>query len=269
MIIQTVDVISRDDPPWDNASSDRALIGGFSNNRFFNDRILRVTEAWPVVARPTLPGTVYPERYVLCFKLNSATAFSALRFWLHNGSIESVSKGVDVGAMQGSDLAAVNVRDNTGRLMFVSFSVRGSWWLRLGTETGWHSCPAVFDAMGLIKTSRPTDDETLSLPRFTSGVRTGWNVLGGDSRGSVGQPYGRTINRLRTYAVEYRRVHADVIDGYFGRVSTTVPHWIVPYPEDVEHVPPIWGTLATPPDMRKRAVNDWYWDLRLTWQEAY
>jgi len=275
--MQFPDIIIRGDeyvPPHPGESGgDGGWMGrDFSDNRFLNDRILRNTRTWPSIVRRDIPGTVFPERYILCFNANENTPGLEQRFRLaRGGRWLSASRGFSFDG----DTAAISVADATGRMNFLLFEVDVNGWIvRIGNEGGWDQAPFVWNAMGLIKTSpfmyvRPPNNKTVQLPRFSSGVRMGWNVLGGDLRGSVGQPYGRTVNRLRTYTVEYRNVHADTIDEYFERVGTTVPHWIVPYPEDVGHVPPIWGTLAAPPDMRKRAVNNWYWDLRLTWQEAY
>jgi len=266
MIMQFADVINKDNPhPVQN-------ITGFSNNRFFNDRILRIPAG---LSQPRLGGQIgpLPETYVLYLKINAATPFATLRLRTQNGSIISYTRGKVPGMfVEGLPTElSVDTLVYAGRTVCVCFAVGGvgQWRLDFGTEAGWDSCPLVADCIGLIRTSRPTDNLTLELPRHVAGVRSSWNVLGGDLRGSVGQPYGRAINRLRTYTAEYRHVHADVIDEYFERVSTTIPHWIVPYLEEVANVPPIWGTLAAPPDMRKRAVNDWHWDLRLSWQEAY
>ena len=275
MIMQFVDVISRGDPvvnvPNPGGSGNVAVIRNFSDNRFFGDRILRPTGFAPAIARRNIPDTAFPESYIVAIKLNSATPFSALRLMTEYGEINSFTKGI-VPTITSTTIRVVSIPLSrfAGKMCHVHFTASAAtWMLRFGTEATWNECPAVLDTIGLIRVSAPNDERIMTLPRFVSGVRTGWNVLGGDMRGSVGQPFGRTINKLRTYTVEFQRVHADLIDEYFDRVSTTMPHWIVPYPGDVEHVPPIWGTLTTPPDMRKRNVNNWYFDLRLSWQEAY
>ena len=126
-----------------------------------------------------------------------------------------------------------------------------------------------FSYFAVIKSSIPTDNNTMALPRFVAGPKLGYEVLGSDLRGSVGQPYGRTIRRLKTLEVNYVRVKAEVIDDYFERVSITEPHFIVPYPENVEVVPPFWACLSTAPEMTKRTENGWMWNTKLSWREAY
>ena len=108
-------------------------------------------------------------------------------------------------------------------------------------------------------------EESIPLPRFVASPQWGTEVLGGDLRGSVGQPFGRAIRHLRTLRVSFARVRIETIDAYFQAVSTVRPHWVVPYPESLR-VPPIWATLAEPPRHAKRAESGWHWNLSLTYR---
>jgi len=263
VIAQFIDVINKDDPP-----PRIGTIRPQSTARFLNDRTLRIP---PYQLQPTLGGPLTGRRevYVLYLKISPATDFGTLRLRALNGSILSASPRVRV---ENRDEVSVDVRSTAGKAVAVNFDcnpIFGSWVLQFGTEAGWDYCPLVAEFLALIRASAPKDENSIELPRFVTGFRSRMEPLGEDLRGSVGQPYGRTVRQLRTYAVEFRRVPARAIEDYYERVSVTVPHFIVPYPENVEHAPPIWCTLAEPPEFAKRDENGWLWNCRLGWREAY
>ena len=133
----------------------------------------------------------------------------------------------------------------------------------------WEYCNAAFDYFALIRTSSPLNDESIELPRFVVAPQYSYEHLGSNLRGAIGQPYGRTIGSLRTLTVNFVRVKAYQIDEYYKKVGLTIPHFIVPYPENVFNVPPFWGTLEEPPKFTKRDENGWYWNLSLSFKEAY
>jgi len=109
----------------------------------------------------------------------------------------------------------------------------------------------------------------LHLPRFVVAPELGYEQLGSVQRGGIGQSFGRVFRQLRTLRCNFTRVKKDIIDLFYNRVGTAEPHWVVPYPEAVTKVPPIWATLAAPPSFTKRAENGWYWNCSLRWTEAY
>jgi hypothetical protein len=131
----------------------------------------------------------------------------------------------------------------------------------------------IFEFLGVIGLDdnyAVTDEKPwLTLPRFIVGPEFGYVETGAVFKGSVGQVYGRPIRKLKTFSCSFARVKKDIIDEYYGTVSKTRPHWAVPYPEAIKEVPPIWATLDGEPKFTKRAENNWYWDCKLSWTEAY
>ena len=128
---------------------------------------------------------------------------------------------------------------------------------------------AYLGVIGADKTAFQNNDQGIELPRFTASPEFGYEQLGEDMRGSAGQPYGRTIRQLRTISVKFARVKMDIIDFLYRKVGTTKPHWVVPYPEAISKYPPIWATLTEPPKFTGRAENGWYYNVSLSWKEAY
>ena len=266
MIIQLVDVINKD--TGDN------IIGELSNNRFFNDRQMIIPKD---LFQPRLGGVLngYREVFVLYFKLNHNTISEQIRFRILNGKFLSFTRGIEEkwhDEIEVDVILTINKSKNEGRPLAICFEtnpIYGSWIMAMGNELGWSYAPAHFDFFALIRTSKPMDDNTIELPRFIISPTFGYNPIGRDLRGSIGQPYGRTIRQLKTFACQFTRVKAEVIDDYYNKVSITTPHFIVPYPESVEPIAPFWGTLTEPPRFTKRAENGWYFNTRLSWWEAY
>jgi len=262
LIAQFVDVINRDELTPGNT------ITGFSPNRFFNDRHLSIPAD---LRQPRLRGMLEGAReiYILYLKINPATPFLTLRLRITEGGIISCTRGI---RKERGDTASIDVKSMAEKPLAVCFfcsPARATWSLGFGTDDGFDSCPLVADFFALIRASGPKDGNTMELPRFISGIRNRRETLGDDLRGSIGQPYGRTVRQLRAYSAEFRHVKKHAIEDYYDRVSTTRPHFIVPYPESVDVFPPIWCTLATAPEFRKRNVNGWHFDVRLSWREAY
>jgi len=231
LIAQFTDIINDDELVLGNT------IANFSNNRFFNDRYLRIP---PTQLAPSLGAPLRGRRevYILYLKINEATPFGTLRLRLLNGAMISQSHGIE---KIGTAEVSVDVERLANKPLAVNFECfrnHPNWVLQFGTENGFDFCPLVADFFALIRASAPTNDRTMALPRFITGLRQGYETLGQDLRGSAGQPYGKTIRQLRTYNVEFRRVQAESIDSYFHRVSVTEPHFVVPYPEAVAQAPP-------------------------------
>ena len=262
MIAQFIDVINKNDNPLINT------ISGFSANRFYNDRVLSIP---PNQFQPILGGRLNGERevYILYFKINNRTTFQRLRLRILNGNIFSFTRGIDKSWVDEVSIDVARMRNIQLAINFDCNPAYGSWVLQFGTESGWDYCPLSVDNFALIRASKPKDSASMELPRFLVGPQSSFEVLGEDLRGSVGQPHGRTIRQLRTFSVEFARVNSCAIDDYFREVSITKPHFIVPYPENVEHIPPMWCTLMHPPQYEKRNEHGWYWNARLSWKEAY
>ena len=132
------------------------------------------------------------------------------------------------------------------------------------------SSNAMLDYMGIIDLNpAPGNDNCFPLPRFNAAPEYGYDHLGQDLRGAVGQPFGRTLRQLKTMAVNFTRTDAEIIDNYYQKVGLAEPHWVAPYPEAVVKFPPFWATLSAPPVFRKRVENGWHWNVSLRWREAY
>jgi hypothetical protein len=260
VIVQFVDVINKD-----NGAN---TITEFSSYRFFHDRAASISS---LIDQPVLGGQLNNQReiYILHFAVSSVTQSKIIRLRILNGNILNHTRGVK---REWIDEVSVDIKKNTGKPLFICFDcnpVYGAWFLAFGNEDGWEKCPVNFDYFALIRASKPLDDNTMELPRFIVSPVFAYEPIASDFRGSVGQPYGRTIRQLKTLSVNFTRVKIDLIDEYYNRVSVTEPHFIVPYPEDVENLPPVWGTLTQAPKFTKRDENGWYWNLSLTWKEAY
>ena len=262
MIIQLVDVINKD--------TGNNVIGELSTNRFFNDRKMVIP---PGLFQPKLGGTLQGLRevYILYIKLNKNTVSKKIRLRILNGRFIDYSRGIEE-KWEDEVSIFIDTAANAGKQLAICFEVNpvyGSWVLAFGNERDWKHCPVHFDFFALIRTSSPVDDNTFELPRFIAGPAFGYAPIGRDLRGSVGQPYGRTINQLKTFNCSFTRVKAEILDEYYNRVSITTPHFIVPYPESVTPIAPFWGILTEPPRFTKRIENGWYFNVRLSWREAY
>lgn len=265
MIVQLTDII--------NKETGLNNITDFSNYRFFHDRIASIP---PQLFRPVLSDRLSGKReiYAVHFQLNENTVSKTIRIRILNGNILNFTNGI---VRENKDEVSINVSKNLNKQLSICFDcnpIYGTWVLQWGNKnplqkTDWHYCPASFDFFALIRASTPKNDITMELPRFTVNPEYGHETIGSDLRGSVGQPYGRTIRQLRTLKVNFTRIETDIVDEYFSRVSITEPHFIVAYPEDVSVIPPIWATLAQPPKYTKRDENGWYWNCSLQWKEAY
>jgi len=265
MIVQFNDIVNQ------NISGNLNNIVKNSNNRFFHDRNLEIP---PDLFRPVLGGQLngISETYILFFQLNKNTASTLIRLRILNGGILNFTNGVERVNDDEIKIDVFRMAEKPIAICFNCNPIYGSWLLSFGNNPSsliFDYCPAKFDFFALIRTSRPLDDNTMELPRFTVNPEYGYEVLGQDLRGSVGQPYGRTIRQLHTLEVNFIRVNANIIDDYFKRVSVTEPHFIIAYPEDVANIPPIWATLAKAPTFQKRNENNWYFNTELSWKEAY
>ena len=260
MILQFVDVINKD-----NGINN---IPDLSSFRFFHDRIASIPET---VKQPILGGKIKNGReiYILHFDISPITKSKKIRLRILNGRILNFTRGIK---REWRDEISINVEKNIDKSLFICFDcnpVYGTWFLAFGNENGWLNCPVNFNYFALLRASKPLDDNTMSLPRFTINPAYSYDPVVTDLRGSVGQSYGRTIRQLMTLDVSFKRVRADVIDDYYNRVSISKAHFIIPYPEDVVNIPPFWGTLTQAPKFTKRDSGGWYFDLSLSWKEAY
>jgi len=241
--------------------------------RFLHDRNCGIPGH---VQQPRLSGQLNGKRevYILYFQINPNTVSRAIRIRILNGNMLNFSRGIERGF---DDEIAIDVLKNANRQLYICFDcnpIYGSWVLQWGNVdptqvTDWNFCPVNFDHFALIRSSKPLDENTMELPRFIISPQYGYNPIAEDLRGSVGQPYGRTIRQLKTLQVNFVRVSIDLIDDYYSKVSIHKPHFVVPYPENVEHCPPLWATLTRPPIFTKRGENGWYWNCSLFWREAY
>ena len=129
----------------------------------------------------------------------------------------------------------------------------------------------VFDYFAVLNLGkiRPEEKDRLELPRFRTFPKYGWEEIGGGKRGGIGQPYGRVIRRLKTFSVSFERIHNDVLEEYYFRAGTAEPHWVAPYAQAIAKFPPMWATLAAPPEYTKRDEAGWYYNVDLSWKEAY
>jgi len=109
----------------------------------------------------------------------------------------------------------------------------------------------------------------LYLPRFIVGPELSYNEMGTIFRGNIGQVYGRTFRKMRTFSCSFTRIKKDLVDQFYNKVGKTTPHWVVPYPEAIAQVQPLWAVLNSEPTYTKRAENDWYWNCKLEWTEVY
>ena len=259
MIFQFTDVVNKGD--------DINTITNFSDYRFFHDRIASIPST---LNYPILGGRIDNDReiYILHFNINQITQTQKIRIRILNGKILNHTRGIK---REWEDEISIDVVKNMDRSLFICFDcnpIYKTWFLLFGNENGWTKCPVNFNYFALLRASKPKDDKTMELPRFTINPTYSYDPIVTDLRGSVGQPYGRTIRQLKTLDVSFARVKTDVIDDYYNKVSISEPHFIIPYPEDVENVPPFWGTLMQAPKFTKRE-DGWYWNLSMSWKEAY
>jgi len=203
--------------------------------------------------------------------------YKVIRIRIHNGAIIDFTYGIN---RLYDDEVSIPVKSNINRplsICFETYPVHDNWILAFGIgeeyEIDWRYCRACFNYFGFIKTSLSQNDMNndllMELPRFTINPEYTYEVLGTDLRGSVGQPFGRTIRQLRTLEVNFARIKIEAIEDYFRKVSIHKPHFIVPYPKSVSILSPLWATLQGPPEYTKRNENGGYWNCSLTWKEAY
>jgi len=129
----------------------------------------------------------------------------------------------------------------------------------------------IFEYIGIINLipALQENDNRIILPRFSVGPEFGYEQVGIDARGTIGQSYGRVIRQLRILKVSFSRIQSDLIDEFYLKVGTIIPHWVIPYHEAISKFPPMWATLTEPPNFSKLDENGWYWNLSLSWKEAY
>jgi hypothetical protein len=248
-----------------------------SNNRFFHDHFMSLVGK----NQPMIQGeTAGKDRsYILLFRLSDITQAEKIKIRGLNCTFKDVKPNSPVLTNWETEIDVQTNLKNDILILFDCDKSYGCWKLRFcegRPETPnpykvdeWDFCRAAFEYLALIKVSKPDSDDTIELPRFMTSPKYSYECVSSAARGSVGQPYGRDIRRLRTMEVQYARVKAYPVDEYIERAGLAVPHFIVPYPENVFNVPPFWGTLDGMPEFTKRAENDWYWNLNLTWKEAY
>lgn len=240
----------------------------FTGARFFHDRSVQIT---PGAFQPRITGTLNGKREVFqfYFKINRSTPSQEIRIRILNGNIVDFTRGI---TRKWNDEISINVpllREKALCICFDTNPIYGQWIAQFGNENGWNYCPVNFDFYAFLRTSIPVDNNTMILPRFLVSPVLNNVVLGNALRGSVGQPFGRTIRHMKELAVSFARIRqAELID-YFERVSNTTPHFIVPYPESVSEIPPFWCTLIEAPPLTKRAENGWFFNSTMKWREAY
>jgi hypothetical protein len=248
-----------------------------SNNRFFHDHSISITNRNQPIIQGETDGK--NRSYILLFRLSDKTQAEKIKIRGLNCTFKDIKPNFSV--LTNWEVI-IDVQKNLKNDVFILFDCDKSyenWKLQFGegrperpnptAVEEWTVCRALFDYLALIKVSEPDNDETMALPRFIISPKYSYDYISSAMRGSVGQPYGRNIRQLKTFEVQYTRVKAYVIDEYIERVGLAIPHFIVPYPENVFNVPPFWGTLNDMPEFTKRAENNWYWNLDLSWKEAY
>jgi hypothetical protein len=251
--------------------------GELSNNRFFHDHFISITN----INQPFISGDLNgeDESYILYFKLSKITQTDTIRIRGLNCIFKDIRPNFKI--LTNWEVE-INVKNNIDKEIFILFDCKKdykTWKLQFGegvpenpslnSVQEWTYCRASFDYISVIRVSKPIDDNTMELPRFIINPTYSREQIGNPQRGDVGQPFGRNIRQLKTLSVNYNRVKTFLIDEYIERVGLAIPHFIVPYPENVFNVPPFWGTLQNMPVNVKRAENNWYWDLSLEWKEAY
>jgi hypothetical protein len=265
MIAQFIDNVVKNNP--------QTNIINWSNNRFFHDRSLSILST---LNNPRIGGKVNDnalitgEIFIIQFKFGKQAAdTTGMRLRLTNGVFLNYTNAVT----KISD-TEIDIATKIEKEINICFQVTDTWSMEFGRRSGtstinWTTAAIVFDYIAIIKSSMPTDENTMSLPRFITSPEYGFEVLGSDMRGSIGQPYGHTIRQLKNLKVNYVKVKAETIEDYFRKVSITEPHFIVPYPENVEVIPPFWACLSTAPELTKRTENGWAFNTKLSWREAY
>jgi hypothetical protein len=271
MIIQYTDVIER------NKFSGN-LGNVFSDKRFFHDRNFTM----PNVQKPYIGGNLDNESqsFILHFKLSSSTVAKTIKIRGLNSTLKDIKPVFQV---HSNWEVIIDVHKNLNNDIFLLFycdKTYKSWKVHFGEERditdpstlkhkGWLKCRVAFEYFALLRVSEPLNDESFELPRFVVSPKYSYEHLGSDLRGSIGQPYGRTIRNLKTLELNFARINSSILDEYYNRVGLTIPHFIIPYPENVSDFPPFWGMLTNPPDYTKRNENGWYWNVKLNFKEAY
>jgi hypothetical protein len=251
--------------------------GASLNNRFFHDRFISIAGK----NQPLIQGETNGKdrSYILLFRISDTTQAEKIKIRGLNCTFRDIKPNFPV--LTNWEVI-IDVRKNLKNDVLILFDCSksyGGWKLRFAEDRPetpnphavdeWDFCRAAFEYIALIKVSEPDNDETIELPRFIVSPKYSYEYLNSAARGSVGQPYGNNIRRLKTLEVQYTRVKAYLIDEYTERAGPAVPHFIVPYPKNVFNVPPFWGTLDGMPEFTKRSENNWYWNLSLSWKEAY
>jgi len=263
-------------PIADNISF--AQFGNISNNKFFHDHFTTIKN----IEQPYISGELNGKNqsFILYFKLSNITVANSIRIRGLNCTFKDIKPNF-------SELSnwevEIDIKKNLEKDIYILFDCNkayGEWKLIFGEGIPlephpkkieeWTYCRAAFDYLAVIRVSKPlNEDEGIELPRFITSPKYSYEYIGNALRGSVGQPYGRNIRQLKTLNVQFARVKSYAVDEYIKKVGLAVPHFIVPYPENIFNVPPIWGTLAEFPEFTKRNENNWYWNLGLSWKEAY
>jgi hypothetical protein len=167
----------------------------------------------------------------------------------------------------------VNLEDCAGQVVVVCFEclpIHGKWLLLFGDERGWNYSSIIVNSLALIRTSKPLNKaEGVELPRFVINPKLSYKALTVQNTGSAGQIIGRHIRSMRTLEVSFMRIKKEAFDIYYNKVSVVTPHWIIPYPEDVSNIYPIWGVLDGAPEFDKRADSNWTWNIKLKFRECY
>jgi hypothetical protein len=251
--------------------------GYASVNRFFHDHFMSIENTEQPYIHGDMGGK--DRSYILHFKLSETTRAEKITIRGLNCVFKDIKPNFFI--LSNYDVE-IDVKKYIDRDIFILFDCNkayNKWKLIFGEGrsgepnshkvTEWDYCRAVFDYFAIIKVSKPDNDETIELPRFIMSPKYSYEFINTAMRGSVGQPYGRNIRKLKTLEVQFTRVKTYLIDEYIDRAGLAIPHFIVPYPGNVFNIPPFWGTLSEVPKFTKRGENDWYWNLQMNWKEAY
>ena len=248
-----------------------------SGNRFFKDHFIDISG----MSQPYIEGQLngLDQSFVLYFKLSEVTQAEKIRIRGLNCTFLDMKPNFRVLTNWEVEIDVASNLDKEFFILFRCDASYNTWRLAFGENqpenpapysiNEWLRCRAAFEYIAVIRTSAPIDDQTLELPRFVSGLRYGKEQLGNPLRGSIGQPYGRNIKQLRTLGVNFTRIKIYLMEEYIERVGLATPHFVVPYPENIFNVPPLWCTLKRIPEFAKRAKSEWYWNTELEWRESY
>jgi len=254
-----------------------AQFGNISNNRFFHDHFVSIINTPKPIITGELNGK--NQSFILHFKLSNATIAETIRIRGLNCTLKDIKPNFPI--LTNWEVE-INVKENIDEDIYILFDCAktyGTWILQFGEGIPknpslskveeWTQCRAAFEYFAIIRVSKPIDESTIAIPRFIASPKYSLEQIGNPQRGSVGQPYGRNIRQLKKFTVSFTRVRIQEIEKYIKTVGLATPHFIVPYPENVFNIPPFWGTLQDIPEITKRVENGWYWNLSMSWLEAY